>query len=62
MDINSVEFEYFEDEVEMFIVNDEIRIPNGQGIDGVEFVHEYLIANDIEVPPYSSVELTENNK
>jgi hypothetical protein len=58
MEINSVEFEYFEDEVEMFIVNGDILIPNGQGIEGIEAVHEYLLSKDIEVPPYSSEELS----
>lgn len=42
---------------EAFIVNDNIFIMNGQDIEGVEEVRQWLTENNLEVPEYSSVRL-----
>lgn len=52
MDINTVTYDG-----EAFIVNDSILIMNGQDIEGVEEVRQWLANNNHEVPEYSSVRI-----
>jgi len=56
MEISSVDFHDYDDDgiPELFIVNGEIIIMNGQGIDGVEDVRQWLADSDLDVPEYSS--------
>lgn len=42
-------------EDEAFIVNDNIVVMNGEGIEGVEEVRQWLRDNNRTVPEYSSV-------
>ena len=42
-------------QVEAFIVNNDIVIMNGEGIEGVEEVRKWLTDNNRTVPEYSSV-------
>ena len=42
-------------QVEAFIVNNDIVIMNGEGIEGVEEVRQWLTDNNRTVPEYSSV-------
>lgn len=57
MDIQSVTLEVYEDQVEAFIVNGDCFIANGQDVDGVAEVRQWLSDNNQPVPEYSSVRI-----
>lgn len=57
MIIESVDFAEVDEygQMETFIVNGDIVIMNGEGIEGVEEVRQWLTDNNRTVPEYSSV-------
>jgi hypothetical protein len=62
MIIESVDFAEVDEygQMETFIVNDNIFIMNGEGIEGVEEVRQWLADNNLTVPEYSSVRIEVN--
>lgn len=59
MDIVSVEFILDEDGlVDSFLVNEKLTVMNGEDIESVEEVRQWLIDNNRPVPEYSSIKLS----
>lgn len=63
MIIESVDFAEVDEygQMETFIVNGSLFIMNGEGIEGVEEVRQWLTDNNRTVPEYSSVRVEELN-